>query len=207
MSKENKSTNADSEKDALLDASVTLDDTCFSIFRVLLECKTYGFNDLRNAVTKMSDKKLTNKVLSKHLKHLISKNLVKQTKEARNVKYSLSDKFRAIHELPREELIEYLKHEDDNLPPEFRALDITEEQWISNLSGEEVDLETDRDLDNVLSLILWELKLSIDYDLKLRQNENEEAFWNFVSKPMYRICEKDAVEKCRYNAEYKEMLY
>jgi hypothetical protein len=149
---------------------------------------------------------MTNRVLSKHLKHLISKGLVKRTEEGfQNVAYRLSDKFRKIMELPREDLMRFLDEKD--LPLELRALDFGVREFYSNLSKEEIDEETDRDLHDILSLNLWELKLSINYDLLFEENENDEAFWKFFANPTYRMHEKDAADKCRYSHEYKELLF
>ena len=97
------------EKDDLLDASLTLDHTCNSILRVLLEDKTLRFSELQNSVNKISGLALTNRVLSKYLKHLINKNLVKRTEQGfQNVTYSLSDKFRVATQLSKEDLQNYL---------------------------------------------------------------------------------------------------
>jgi DNA-binding HxlR family transcriptional regulator len=204
MSKDNLSTN--SEEDDLLDAALILDHSCNQILRALLEDKPLRFNELSNAIAKLSNYKMTNRVLSKHLKHLISKGLVKRTEESfQNVTYSLSDKFRKIMKLPKEDLMRFLDEKD--LPLELRALDFDEREFYSNLSKEEIDEETDHDLHDVLSLNLWELKLSINYDLLFEENENDEAFWKFFANPTYRMHEKEAASKCRYSDEYKRLLF
>jgi len=41
----------------------------------------------------------------------------------------------------------------------------------------------------------------------LAENESNAAFWNFVANPQYRMHEKDVSEKCRYNEEYKKVLF
>jgi DNA-binding HxlR family transcriptional regulator len=208
MGKEKKSTIPDNKKDSLLDAQFTLDNTCQSIFHVLLEDKKLRFTELQNAVTKLSEHELTNRILSKHLRHLIKKGLIKKTKMGiQNVTYCLSDKYKALTQLPEEDLKNFFDLREDNLPSELQALKFDKKECYSRISGPELDRETDRDLANILSLNLWELKLLVDYDLKLAENESNVAFWNFVANPQYRMHEKDVSEKCRYNKEYKKVLF
>lgn len=208
MGKEKKSTILDNKKDSLLNVQITLDNTCQDIFRVLLEDKKLRFIELQNAVTKISEHELTNRVLSKHLKHLIKKDLVKKTiVGAQNVTYGLSDKYKALTQLPDEELKNFLELREDNLPSELQALKFDKKECYRRISGLELDRETDRDLANILSLNLWELKLLVNYDLKLAENESNVAFWNFVANPQYRMHEKDVSEKCRHNEEYKKILF
>lgn len=209
MIKKDTHSKAENETGALLDAGLTLDDTCNSILRVLLEDKALRFSELQNAITKLSGLKITNRVLSKHLKHLISKNLVKRTEEGfQSVRYSLSDKFRAATQLPREDPLSYLELEkDDDLPLRLKTLKFDEKKFYSKLSEEELDRLTDRDLHDILSLNLWELKLSISHDLLLKEGESDEAFWTFFANPSYRIHEKKAAKKSRYSNEYKKLLF
>ena len=203
MSKDNLSSNSE---DDLIDSALILDHSCNQILRALLEDKPLRFSELSNAIAKLSNYKMTNRVLSKHLKHLISKGLVKRAEEGfQNVNYSLSDMFRKIMELPKEDLLRFLDEKD--LPLELRAQDFDEREFYGNLSKEEIDEETDRELHDILSLNLWELKLSIRYDLLFEENENDEAFWKFFANPTYRMHERDAANKCRYSNEYKILLF
>jgi DNA-binding transcriptional ArsR family regulator len=199
----------DNEADALLDASLSLDEVCSRILRILLEDRTQRFSELQNALTKMYGTEITHKVLSKHLKHLEGKNLVKRTEEGfQNVTYALSDKFRNVVRLPPDEIKKYLElQDDDSLPPELRPLKITVEEFYGKMSRDEIDRETDRDLHDIMSLNLWELKLSIDNDLLLKEGESDDSFWLYFIKPTYRIKMESASEKCRYNEEYRKMLF
>lgn len=199
----------DNEADALLDASLSLDEVCSRILRILLEDRTQRFSELQNAFTKMFSIEITHKVLSKHLKHLEGKNLVKRTEEGfQNVTYALSDKFRNVVRLPPDEIKKYLElQDDDSLPQELQPLKITAEEFCSNMSRDEIDRETDRDLHDIMSLNLWELKLSIDNDLLLKEGESDDSFWLYFVKPTYRIKMESASEKCRYNEEYRKMLF
>jgi len=193
----------------LLDVAIGLDETCSRILRVLLEEKILKFNSVKNAVTKLFDYKITNKELTKHLRHLVEKELVKRDKAgSRNVIYCLSDKFRALTQLPIEDIKKYIAlGEDPNLPLILRTSKLTKQDLYGGFSGDELDEETDKDLHDVLSLNLWELRLSVDYDLSLREEESDEAFWAFLGKPTYRIHEEEIAEKCRYNEKYKQVLF
>ena len=152
---------------------------------------------------------ITHKVLSKHLKHLEGKNLVKRTEEGfQNVTYALSDKFTNVMKLPKEEIKKYFEiQKDDSLPPRLRALKITKEELYSKFSTDQIDRETDRDLHDIMSLNLWELKLSIDNELLLKEGESHDSFWLYFVKPTYRIQMERASEKCRYNIRYREILF
>lgn len=207
MDKENKLIITDTEKDALLDAGPAVDSTCQRVLRILLEDRTLRFSELQNAVAKLFGQKLTNKVLSKHLKHLMDNNLAKQIKQDRTVSYSLSDKFRAATQISPETLKEFLDRSDEALPLEFRAKDFGEKEYYSKLSGDELDTETDRDLHDVLSLNLWELKGVVENDLALGEDESDEAFWTYFANPLYRMHEKKIAKKCRCNQRYVEMLF
>ena len=209
MAKEETSGKTENKKDLLDVALEELDRTCFSILGVLMEDKTLRFTELQNSIIKISDLTLTNRVLSKHLKHLMNKGLVKRTEEGfQNVTYSLSDAFRALTQLPQEELKQYIElQSDESLPPQFRALKIDKDEFINRLTEQDLDKETDVDLHDVLSLNLWELKLSIEHDLLLKEGESDQAFWTFLANPLYRLHEKEAAEKCRNNKKYKEMLF
>ena len=207
MSKKNKSTVTEYERQALLDAGLALDETCQRVLRILLEDRTLRFSELQNAITKLYDQKLTNKVLSKHLKHLMNKNLAKQTKQDQTVSYSLSDKFRAVTQMSPETLKEYLKQSDEVLPVEFRAKWFDEKEYYSKLSDEELDYETDHDLHDILSLNLWELKGVVETDLALGEDESDDAFWTYFANPTYRMREKRTAKKCRWNQAYKEILF
>jgi hypothetical protein len=208
MVKKDVTSKAENEKDALLDTALTLDNTCNSILRVLLEDKMLRFSEVQNFVSKISRLTITNRVLSRHLKHLINKNLVKRTEQGfQNVTYSLSDMFRAVTQLPKEDLLNYLKFEDNKLPLALRTLKIDIKEFYSKFLAGQIDQLTDRDLHDILSLNLWELKLCVDYDLSLKNGESDEAFWTFFANPTYRLHEKEVAEKCRYNNEYKKLLF
>lgn len=209
MAKEETSGKTENKKDLLDVALEELDRTCFSILGVLMEDKTLRFTELQNSINKISDLTLTNRVLSKHLKHLMNKGLVKRTEEGfQNVTYSLSDAFRAVTQLPQKELKQYIElQSDESLPPHLRAFKINKEDFVDALSRKDLDKETDRDLHDVLSLNLWELKLSIEHDLELKEGESDQAFWTFLANPLYRIHEKSAAEKCRNNEKYKQILF
>jgi DNA-binding HxlR family transcriptional regulator len=198
------------DKRDLIDVALEeLDRTCFSILSVLLEDKTLRFKELQNAIIKISNLRLTNKILSKHLKHLVDKGLVKRTEEGfQEVTYSLSDRFKALTQLSPEEIKKYLELEfDENLPPQLRAYRINEKDRMNKLSLEDFDKETDRDLHDILSLNLWEFKLSVEDDLELKKGESDDSFYKFLGKPMYRIRVERVSEKCRYSDEYKKMLF
>ena len=197
------------ERESLFDSAEFLDHTCQSILRILLEDKILRFGYRKSAVTKLTDTEITNKVLSKHLKHLEEKKLVKRVETGfQEVTYALSDKFRSIMIMPKEEILEYLDLGNNAcLPPELRALPITTEEFYSNLSDDEIDFETDRDLHDIMALNLWELRLSINDGLQLKNGENDESFWNYVVRPTYRIQLERASEKCRYNDNYKKALF
>lgn len=199
----------DDEADALLDAGLSLDNICNRILRVLLEDKNLRFSELQNAITKMYGAEITHKVLSKHLKHLESKSLVKRTEiDTQYVTYALSDKFRNVVRLPIEDVKKYLEiGQDESLPPELRPLKITKSEFLNSLSKDEVDHETDSDLHDIMSLNLWELKLTIDNDLLLKEGETDNSFWLYFVKPTYRIQMERASEKCRFNDEYRKVLF
>jgi hypothetical protein len=197
------------ERAALFDSAEFLDHTCHSILRILLEDKRLRFSYLKNAVTKMTGIKITNKVLSKHLKHLEEKNLVKRVETGfQEVTYALSDKFRSIMIMPKEEILQYIELGNEAcIPPELRTLPITKEEFYNDLSVDEIDFETDRDLHDIMALNLWELRLSINDYLQLKGGENDESFWNYVVKPTYRLHLERASEKCRYNNAYRKQLF
>jgi DNA-binding MarR family transcriptional regulator len=157
----------------------------------------------------MYGSEVTHKVLSKHLKHLEGKNLVKRIKrDFQYVSYSLSEKFRNVVRLPIEDVKKYLEiGHDESLPPELRALKLTREEFYSKFSKDEIDLETDRDLHDIMSLNLWELKLSIDSNLLLKEGETDASFWLYFVKPTYRLQMERASEKCHYNNDYKKILF
>lgn len=197
------------EREALFDSAEFLDQTCHSILRILLEDKSLRFGYLKNAVSKLTGSEMTNKVLSKHLKHLEEKRLVKREETGfQEVTYALSDKFRSIMIMPKEEILQYLELGNDAcLPPELRTLPLTKEELYSDLSDDEIDFETDRDLHDIMALNLMETRLSINDCLQLKDSENDEAFWTYVVKPTYRLQMDRATEKCRYNDKYKKVLF
>ena len=203
------SKSAKDEAEALLDAGLSLDDICNRILRVLLEDKTLRFSELQNALTKMYGNEITNKVLSKHLKHLEGKNLVKRTEQDfQYVTYALGDKFRNVVRLPIDDVKMYLGiGQDEGLPPELQLLKITRKEFLDSLTETEIDRETDRDLHDIMSLNFWELKIAIDNDLLLKEGENDDSFWLYFVKPTYRIQLERASEKCRHNCEYKKALF
>lgn len=95
----------------------------------------------------------------------------------------------------KEDLQNYLEYQEvDDLHLALRPLKINEKEFYNNLPKDELDRLTNRDLHDVLSLNLWELKLSIEYDLQLKENESDEAFWTFFANPTYRIHEKNAAK-------------
>lgn len=128
---------------------------------------------------------ITHKVLSKHLKHLEGRNLVKRTEQDfQYVTYALSEKFRNVARLPLEDVKKFFEiGHDEGLPPELRALKITKKQFLNSLTDDEIDRETDRDLHDIMSLNLWELKLSIDSELLLKEGETDDSFWLYSVKP------------------------
>ena len=152
---------------------------------------------------------ITHKVLSKHLKHLEGKNLVKRTEQDfQYVTYALSDKFRNVVRLSIDDVKMYLGiGQDEGLPPELQPLKITRKEFLDSLTEAEIDNETDRDLHDIMSLNLWELKLSIDSDLLLKEGESDDSFWLYFVKPTYRIQMERASEKCRFNDEYRKVLF
>jgi DNA-binding transcriptional ArsR family regulator len=151
---------------------------------------------------------ITHKVLSKHLKHLEGKNLVKRTEQDfQYVTYALSDKFRNVVRLPIDDVKMYLGiGQDEGLPPELQPLKITRKDFLDSLTEAEIDNETDRALHDIMSLNLWELKLAIDNDLLLKEGESDDSFWLYFVKPTYRIQLERASENCRHNCEYKKAL-
>jgi DNA-binding HxlR family transcriptional regulator len=195
----------------LIDIELMLDETCNRILRALLEDKPLRFSEIQSYVTKLYGvKEPTNRVLSKHLKHLQERNLIKRTElDPQTVEYSLSDAYRKITQLPKEELLSYLDatRDEQTLIPKFRTKRLDKKEYYSDLTKDQLDTETDKDLHDVLSLNLWEFKLSIENSLQLREGESDEAFWTFFANPTYRMHEKEAAEKCRNNAEYKEALF
>jgi DNA-binding HxlR family transcriptional regulator len=209
MTKEESSGETENKKDLLDVALEEIDRTCFSILSILLEGRKLRFNELQNSLVKISALTLTNRVLSKHLKHLMNKGLVKRTEEGfQNVTYSLSDTLRALTQLPPEEIKQYLELQtDESLPPHLRATRIEKEDFDEIFSLRDLDEETDCDLHDVLNLNLWELKLSIEHDLLLKDGENDQAFWTFLANPLYRLHEKSAAQKCRNSEKYKQMLF
>ena len=138
------------------------------------------------------------------------KDLVKRREEGfQNVTYALSDTFRNVVKLPTDEIKRYLELQkgDDSLSPRLQPLKITFEEFYRNMSKDEIDEQTDRDLHDILSLNLWEFKLSIDNDLLLKEGESDDSFWLYFIKPTYRVKMESASEKCRYNDEYRKMLF
>ncbi|NLD51233.1 MAG: hypothetical protein GX660_29200 [Clostridiaceae bacterium] len=200
----------DAEREALFDAAEFLDHTCNSIFIILLEDKSLRFGHLKNSVTKMTGTDISNKVLSKHLKHLEEKKLVKRIETGfQEVSYALSDKCRSIMITPKEAILEYLElGKSACLPPELREIPLTSEDFYGNLSDDQVDLETDRDLHDIMALNLWEARASIDNGLQLKDgDEDDESFWKYVIRPIYRLTLERAMEKCRYNDNYRKALF
>ena len=98
--------------------------------------------------------------------------------------------------------------EGKNLPKKFRLLKpFDAKEYYSKLSEKELDEETDKDLNTVLTQNLFELKTFINYDLKLDKPERDAVFWNFVGNPLYRMLEKSIVEDCRNSKEYQKKLF
>jgi hypothetical protein len=207
MTRKEKTTDQKSE---LIDTALMLDETCNRILRALLEDRPLRFSEIQSYVAKMYGVELTNRDLSRHLKHMQVRNLIKRTEpKFQTVEYSLSDEFRAVYFAPQEDLLKYLDigRDEELLPSKFRTIKFDKEDHYGNLSKEAVDKETDKDLHDVLSLGLWELKLSIENSLHLKEGESDEAFWTFFANPTFRMHEKEAAEKCRYNKEYKDALF
>ena len=201
-------TTNDKEND-LLDTAEMLDETCNKILRALLEERPLRFTEIQKYIAKMYGITLTKKVLSKHLKHMTEKNLIKRGEPAfQTVEYSLSEPFKKVIHVPEDELRAFLDARGDNrFPPELRDIKFDEKEEYKNMSVEEIDNETDKSLHDILSLNLWELKLSIENSLQLKDKESDEAFWAFFANPIYRINEKEEARKCQYNEEYKKALF
>jgi hypothetical protein len=83
----------------------------------------------------------------------------------------------------------------------------TKKEFLDSLTKNEIDSETDHDLHDIMSLNLWELKIAINNDLLLNEEESDESFWLYFVKPTYRLKLERASEKCRYNEDYKKSLF
>ena len=197
------------KKEDLLDTAEMLDETCNKILRALLEERPLRYSEIPKYIAKMYGINLTNRVLDKHLKHMQDKNLIDRTQTGfQRVEYSLSDHFKKAIHVPKEQLRAFFDlRKDKRLPPELRSIKFNEKAEYNNMTKEEIDEETDKALHDVLSLNLWELKLSIENSLQLKDKESDEAFWAFFANPLYRIHEKGEAKKCQYNEEYKKALF
>ena len=66
--------------------------------------------------------------------------------------------------------------DDRNMPKEFRSIPFDEKEYYKRLSAKEVDEKVIRDLDSVITQNLFELRSSINYDLKLEKTQSDAEF-------------------------------
>lgn len=111
---------------------------------------------------------------------------------------------------PKEDLLRWLEIFNpknwDNLPEHLRPVPI-DEKYFSKLTDEQIDHWTINNLNDVFVSNLSELKMLIDYDLKIDKSESDAAFWKFVGNPLYRMLEKRIVIHCRKSVRYKEKMF
>ena len=194
--------------DELLEKHAELDPLCIRIFFTLQGYEKLRFNQLLRTLKKLGTK-ITQPTLSDHLQHLLEKNLIEKEEGFQRAVYRLREDINAVLNPSPQELREWLDtfDNDENLPKHLRPLKFSRKDLFKKLSEKEIDEKTVKDLADVLTRNLHELKSVINYDLEISKFENDEAFWKFVGNPAYRMQERSIVEDCRASEEYKRMLF
>jgi len=194
--------------DELLEKHAELDPLCIRIFFTLQGYEKLRFNQLLRTLRKLGTK-ITQPTLSDHLQHLLEKNLIEKEEGFQRAVYRLREDISAVLNPSPQELREWLDtfDNDNNLPKHLRRLKFSRKDLFEKLSDREIDEKTVKDLADVLTRNLHELKSVISYDLEISKFESDEAFWKFVGNPSYRMQEKSIVEDCRANEAYKEKLF
>ncbi len=195
--------------DEISEGKSSLDDICHEIFFTLIAYKKLRRNELLRTLKKYG-LKISSPTLKEHLDHLIEKKLIeREQKDVQKVTYGLVKEIEDLVHPSHEEIVEWFNefHDESKIPKQFQSLKITQKELYSRFSDKQIDKQTNDDLADTLSLNLHELKTFIGYDLKLGRFDSDKAFWTFVGNPLYRMHEKNIVEKCRSSDRYKKMLF
>ena len=208
MGKENEDSVRNQKIDELIKKHKKLDDICVEIFFTLMAYKRLRFNELHRYL-KMFGTKISKPTLIEHLKHLKKQKLISRKREAfQNVSYGLTDEINSLLDIPEEDVKKWVENliEGKNLSKKFRLLPFDVKEYYDKMSEDQLNEATYKDLNNVLTQNLFELKTFINYDLKIDKPETEAVFWNFVGNPLYRMLEKRIVENCR-SEKYQKKLF
>jgi DNA-binding HxlR family transcriptional regulator len=194
--------------DELLEKHAQLDSMCIRIFFTLQGYENLRFNQLLRTLRKLGTK-ISQPTLSDHLQHLLEKNLIEKEEGFQVSIYRLREDINAVLNPSPEELRQWLDtfDNDENLPKHLRPLKFSREDLFKKLSDQEIDDKTVKDLADIITRSLYELKSVINFDLEISKYESDEAFWKFVGNPAYRMQEKSIVEDCRSSEEYKKRLF
>jgi DNA-binding HxlR family transcriptional regulator len=209
MGKENEDSVRDHKIDEILKKHKELDDLCVEIFFTLMAYERLRFNDLHRTLKKFGTD-ISKPSLIDHLNHLKKQKLISRKRgDFQNVSYGLTDEINSLLNLPEEDIKERVEDfiEGKSLPKKFRLLPFDEKEYYCKLSEKQLDEEIDKDLNNVLTQNLFELKTFINYDLRLDKPERDAVFWQFVGSPLYRMLEKSIEENCRNSERYRKRLF
>lgn len=211
MDKENEDSSRNQKITELLRIHKELDDTCVEIFFTLMAYKRLRFNELHRRL-KMFGTDITKPSLLEHLDHLKKRKLINRKNEGfQNVTYGLTNEIDNLLTIPEEDIKKWVDSFIKEMDLDAKKLGLKpfdEKEYFAKLSKERLDELIDKDLDWILAQNLFELRTFIIHDLRLDKTENDAEFWNFVGNPLYRMLEKNIVEKCRTSEEYhKELLW
>lgn len=162
MDKEIDNTARDRLEDLALNEQIMPDDICQQIFFTLYAYKSLRFNQLLRTLQRL-EIKITKPTLNDHLKHLINLKVVECKKSFQKATYSLTEEY-ANKEYSAEYLKSWLQaiENDPNLPEHLKPLKFDEKAFYDNLSENQLNQETDQDLNTFFASMLFELKSFID---------------------------------------------